>query len=1196
MSDRFGNIPIQDPEPSPFAKKPRKQIPPPAEKSSRPPGPPRSARKKKSTRQAPSGKIWILPGVLAILIASYCALGFLGVPYYLTRILPANFHEKSTMVLEPATVTFNPFTFRLQAGDWRIRTESGATLLSLHSLQADIAPLAIFRGDMVSKTFTINGLELNVVREPDGSYNFQPIFGTDKHRNIAELIKASELPFFFSLNNISITGSKITFNDKPAGKIHTAEKIELDLPTLANTSFQTDHYLRPHFSAVVNGSPVELSGRTNLGQTTPDEQETRLAINVQDLELPTYGGYLPFTLPMACTKGTASGKIDLLFAPHNTSGDKLSIGFQLQITGAELIGKNELLTVVVPTARVSGSFQPVSATLQLNEVALKEPILNSFGDSLLDNIGQTTHKDAQTTPEGAATEKDSPSRLTLELLLVDKGVVRFFPHKNDQQPASIWKTIQLSIKNYHSGVEAAPKENNNSVTLSGERAGSSASFSWQGKFSSPDTLTGMLRLHNFDGKELLKAVGDNHPFTIQDIQGFGELKGQLVLYTRQESPHRIRYKLNDAEVSLKDFALLDKEQSLLRAPVVKFTGLNLIDETIEFGNIQVQNGVAEFIYGRLPKIYREFTTKKYRLHGLDFEGKVLVAPEKKPSGSLTFSEVSLKANALDSAPTTSDNLSLSATTAAGGIIKAQGKVTLTPFAATLKTGFRQLPAKDIQPFFSSAAPTTDVQGELSGKGLFSLPAKSFAGDLELSDVSGKGPQKMPFAWKKSIFQDVHYTKEPFHFGAAFIAVDGARFSWQITRNGSDPMHYFSDVLKNYLPATDKQSSSKTESPASVIDIEEISFTTGTVDVLDHRLTPEWLAEGASFAGSINNIHAAASAESRFSFTGKLADSPFTISGKMKPFAQEENGSFHFLLKNFPLSSLAKQLAATSEIGTTSGQLQLTLDCAWQERQYISSGTLALAGLKPAASSSGAALSLALLTNSAGTIEVPFNLVRTAPVAQSSLVEELATSMQRLLLKGSVSPLLLAAGDFTDLIGNESIEFRPGEFILTDNGQKTLNRYAALLLAHPGVGLTLSGGVNKQIDGQAMKKNLTAVEQLRVDKENEKLFNKWQEQKNLYLKQLDERQKSAEPSETIFEQDIPAEALTDFKPLQPVPVVVGDAMLLELAHKRIDITYQYLTTQNAIQPERISTVLPDSLPDEPEKLIDGVAITLTARNQ
>ena len=240
-----------------------------------------------------------------------------------------------------------------------------------------------------------------------------------------------------------------------------------------------------------------------------------------------------------------------------------------------------------------------------------------------------------------------------------------------------------------------------------------------------------------------------------------------------------------------------------------------------------------------------------------------------------------------------------------------------------------------------------------------------------------------------------------------------------------------------------------------------------------------------------------------------------------------------------------------------------------------------------------ALPLALLTGPDDTFQLSFDFSRTEPVAKTTLIDGILTSFQTQLIKGAVSPLLLAKGNFADLIDSEYIEFRPGEFVLSDAGREKLTRYVALLTNHPRLGFVLSGGVDKKIDSLAMQKSLTAIEQQRVEKENEKLFKKWQEQKKLYEEKIAKHQQNTGPNGTIVELDIPSEVLTGFKPVLPVPIKVNDAMLLELAQKRIKIVQQYFTKQLDLGPDRISIIVPESLPGEVENPSKGVTVTLKA---
>ncbi len=751
----------------------------------------------------------------------------------------------------------------------------------------------------------------------------------------------------------------------------------------------------------------------------------------------------------------------------------------------------------------------------------------------------------------------------------------------------------MSVKNYRSALESPNSQNSGSFRLAGEKDGSSSSFSWQGKFSAADNLTGSLTLLKTESNNLFKIIDFDLPFK---IKGIADLKGQLSISSKKDAQSSLSYKLVDAEISIEDFALMDEGKSILSAPLAKLTSVDIESGRVNFGNVQLQKGIAQFTYGTIPKPLSTIISKKYRLQGIDYEGKVTFNPINKTGQTLSFTDVSLKANQLDNSKGQSSNLSVSGKTETGGVIQAQGEATLTPFSVSVQTGFRELSANSVFSFFSASPLLEEIKGNISGKGQLKLPTKSFVGELQLTDVSGKSPKAKPFSWKKSILQDINYTAKPFHLGITMAEIEQAQFSWEISKDDNGPMQYLADFAQTYLPAVDRRASGKPRTTISPVDIQEISFINAQIDISDHRLTPNWEAKAVDFTGKIQDIHSGAAPDkSVFSFTGKLDDTPFNINGEMDPFALENNGTFQFSLAEYPLASFHSQLSPRTDVDSSNGELKLTLKCTWQDQRYISSGDLVLIDIQPVDETSDSALPLALLTGDNNAFQLPFSFSRTAPVAKTTLFDELLTSFQTLVVKGSVSPLLLA-DDFTDLIGNEYIEFSPGEFMLTDKGRETLIRYGALLLAHPDVGLVLSGGINKEIDRRAMKEHLEAIERQRVDKANEKLFKKWQQDKALFEKSLAEQQNKTGPDGKIIEKNIPSTLLSEFKPIRPVPVVVDDTMLKELAQKRINIIFQHFTTQLGLEPGRLSLLSPEEAATDSESSTTGVTITLKAISQ
>jgi len=99
--------------------------------------------------------------------------------------------------------------------------------------RCDLAPLSLLRHDLVSNSLAIRGIEMNIVRSHDNRYNITDVFSVKRTGTASDIISFSELPFLFSLNNISIREGSVTFQDVPAATTHTVEQIELDLPSLS---------------------------------------------------------------------------------------------------------------------------------------------------------------------------------------------------------------------------------------------------------------------------------------------------------------------------------------------------------------------------------------------------------------------------------------------------------------------------------------------------------------------------------------------------------------------------------------------------------------------------------------------------------------------------------------------------------------------------------------------------------------------------------------------------------------------------------------------------------------------------------------------------------------------------------------------------------------------------------------------------
>ena len=126
---------------------------------------------------------------------------------------------------------------------------------------------------------------VNIVRRPDGSYNF-----TDLIDEFTKKPAKESKPLKFSINNIQIVDGSIDFDDGPKKTRHEVRGIHVAVPFLSNLRYYVDRYVQPSFAAVVNGKAVGFKGRT---KPFSESLETTFDVNISDLDIPYYLEYVP---------------------------------------------------------------------------------------------------------------------------------------------------------------------------------------------------------------------------------------------------------------------------------------------------------------------------------------------------------------------------------------------------------------------------------------------------------------------------------------------------------------------------------------------------------------------------------------------------------------------------------------------------------------------------------------------------------------------------------------------------------------------------------------------------------------------------------------------------------------------------------------------------------------------------------------
>jgi len=183
----------------------------------------------------------------------------------------------------------NPFELSLSVRGLAISERDGpGTWISAEEIFANLQLASMIRWGAVLSEVRLSRPYVNIVRRPDGSYNFSDLieeFGKVRSKRIEE-----DRVRRFSFNNIRMVDGSVDFDDGPKKTRHEIRGIHVGIPFLSNLPYHVDRYVQPSFAAVVNGKEVSFKGRSKPFQ---ESLESVFDVNIANLDIPYYLEYVP---------------------------------------------------------------------------------------------------------------------------------------------------------------------------------------------------------------------------------------------------------------------------------------------------------------------------------------------------------------------------------------------------------------------------------------------------------------------------------------------------------------------------------------------------------------------------------------------------------------------------------------------------------------------------------------------------------------------------------------------------------------------------------------------------------------------------------------------------------------------------------------------------------------------------------------
>ncbi len=301
--------------------------------------------------------------------AALILFAFFGLPplarSFLMQKLSETLHREVTI----QQITINPFTLSLTVRGVAVKErETPDTFVSFDQLFINLQSLSALRWALIVKEVRLDRPYIRIVQHQDGSYNFSDLLIGESSADAKTTARK------FSVNNIQIIGGSVDLLDLPKQTNHTVRDLNIALPFLSNFPYDLETSAQPRLRATINGSQYNLEGKTKVFASS---RQTTFDIEIADLDIPYYLGYVPVETNFRILSGKLTVKAQLAFIQHPKQSLTVEGRMALRQLSVSDTQDRPLLTlpvmdvVIAPTEPLTGLFHMASVTLESPELFIR---------------------------------------------------------------------------------------------------------------------------------------------------------------------------------------------------------------------------------------------------------------------------------------------------------------------------------------------------------------------------------------------------------------------------------------------------------------------------------------------------------------------------------------------------------------------------------------------------------------------------------------------------------------------------------------------------------------------------------------------------------------------------------------------------------------------------------------------------------
>ncbi|MDL2284239.1 DUF748 domain-containing protein [Oxalobacter sp. OttesenSCG-928-P03] len=357
-----------------------------------------------------------------LFISGLC--GWLFLPGYIKdkaeQAVAESLHRKLTIT----EVSFNPFSLSVTLkGVTLSEKESEETFVSFDRLYVNLSTLSAITMSPVIKAVELENPYIHFSRLNKNEYNI-----SDFIEMAMKPDEPDKKPFSYSVNNIQVDGGRIIFDDHPMKAQHRIEEISIRIPYISSRLSRVETFIEPHLSALVNGTKMELSGKT---RPFAEDKETIFSLDLKNVELPRYMEYLPYKPDFHLAKGSLNVDLNLHFTQYQTKPSELDISgtaelHSLLVTDLAkkpMLGLGRLAVKMEKNAIFASDYNIAKIELSQPEVY----VVNSADGYLnLMNLAPKAEKGAAAkADQDSKEEKSLPLKLALKQFVLTDGKLSY---------------------------------------------------------------------------------------------------------------------------------------------------------------------------------------------------------------------------------------------------------------------------------------------------------------------------------------------------------------------------------------------------------------------------------------------------------------------------------------------------------------------------------------------------------------------------------------------------------------------------------------------------------------------------------------------------------------------------------------------------------------------------------------------------